>query len=196
MSWFFPRRLAALNSRLRARGMRGQAGFDGYSGLQAHLGVRRAPALPAPRWRIGHAARQGRPRAIGRHRGFASGGPETRTSAGVRACLVAPRAARGCGSVSDGTREAQAGAALRTAAGQKLGRGCSNAGARSRPGILVSVYAGPRAARNTRRRRHGLGQAASGCAGRTSGSAMRRCGRTGRRGGPRSEACAFGNRRA
>ena len=29
-------------------GMRGQSGFDGYSGLQAHLGVRRAPALPAP----------------------------------------------------------------------------------------------------------------------------------------------------
>ncbi len=29
-------------------GMRGQPGFDGYSGLQAHLGVRRGPALPAP----------------------------------------------------------------------------------------------------------------------------------------------------
>ena len=60
-------------------GMRGQPGFDGYSGPQAHLGARRGAALP-PRMAHRRCCEAGQARSAWTPPGIASGGPETRTS--------------------------------------------------------------------------------------------------------------------
>ena len=154
---FTQRRLAGRCLRLPRAGMPGQLGFVGHPGLQAHLARAPGRRVARPGRRIGHDARPDSARALRPCRSHASRGPEIAASA-PRPRLSGPAAScqRMPAAALRRASKAQAGAACRTAPGQKLGRGCSDAGARSRPGILVSVSARQGAARNAGRRRHGL----------------------------------------